>query len=268
MNSKLLVYVIAHYRWKELELCLRHLEQYTSSSNTEIIILENIPTFETKQVLDTKCKFPRLLTTHSSEFYKPVADYAISRGTQLVCKLDEDVFVTPDWDKRLLECFERNPWAKMISPLSPIQSIIGAYYLLLAGQLDEYIKIFPNARLFDPVFGTNACHDNPESVRWIWEHSVPWMPMVKRFRDRNVRDMLWHGWININCNIHLLDMWREVGVSCKYAGEDEVLWTKEYLWKNKYPLIVDTSTLVYHGSFFQEYQLFSNELIHLMDRVI
>ncbi len=168
----------------------------------------------------------------------------------LYFKIDEDTFVSSDWDQILSAAYEahRNrPDLSLVTATIPNNGL-GCWQLLNA---------FPDAReefLKLPCAAHTPAADGPV---WLYPHLAEWI--IRRFLDlkeanRQVReraDTPWlpfHARFSINCICYDYRHWQEIG---GVQEQDEVGWGKWISEKNKL-VVLATHAVVHHYTFFNQ----------------
>ena len=168
----------------------------------------------------------------------------------LYFKIDEDTFVSSDWDLILQEAHashRSDPDLSLVTATIP-NNALGCWHLLnlFPDIRDEYLRL-PHA-----VHGPAA--DGPV---WFYPHLAEWM--IRRFLDiENANRLLravaaepcasFFDRFSINCICYDYRHWREIG---GVQEHDEVGWGA-WIKENRKRVVVASRTLVHHYTFFNQ----------------
>jgi hypothetical protein len=168
----------------------------------------------------------------------------------LFFKLDEDTFVSSDWDQEMLAAYEAHrdrPDLSLVTATIPNNGL-GCWQLLnlFPDLREEFLKL-PNAALTPSA-------DGPV---WVYPHLAEWM--IRRFlnleeANRRVRAAAGEPWIpfharfSINCICYDYRHWLEIG---GVQEKDEVGWG-EWIAANRKLVVLATRAVVHHYTFFNQ----------------
>ena len=168
----------------------------------------------------------------------------------LYFKIDEDTFVSSDWDVRLEEAHEahRNqPNLSLVTATIPNNGL-GCWQLLntFPGTREEFLRL--------PHAAHTPAADGPV---WFFPHLAEWM--IRRFlnledANRHVREAPFDKWIpfharfSINCICYDYRHWQEIG---GVQEQDEVGWGK-WIAENHKLVVLATHAVVHHYTFFNQ----------------
>lgn len=165
----------------------------------------------------------------------------------LYFKLDEDTFVSSDWDIKLLETYERfhqDPDLSLITATIPNNGL-GAWRLLtLFPELQEEFLALPHATLSSSASG----------AVWYFPHLAEWM--MRKFlnledANQKVRAAAGERWVSfherfsINCICYDHRHWLEIG---GVQERDEVDWG-EWITANRKRVVLDSHCVCHHYTF-------------------
>jgi dTDP-3-amino-3,4,6-trideoxy-alpha-D-glucose transaminase len=109
--SEIAIVVLTHNREQLLRQCVQNVLQRTSDATTEIVIWNNGSTDGTAEYLETLTD-PRIRVVNSEENIGMNAyarGFAMTTADHLIDLDDDMIDAPPEWDRRLLEAFERLP---------------------------------------------------------------------------------------------------------------------------------------------------------------
>ena len=170
----------------------------------------------------------------------------------LYFKIDEDVFVSSDWDLRLAEAHAAHrddPALSLVTATVPNNGL-GAWRLLdVFPDLREQFLALPHAKW------TPSC----SGPIWFYPHLADWM--IRRFlslEDANARlraavpaasrYVPFHDRFSINCIAYDYRHWQELG---GVREHDEVDWG-DYIRENRKLVVLDSHALCHHYTFFNQ----------------
>lgn len=168
----------------------------------------------------------------------------------LYFKIDEDTFVSADWDLLLTEAHHAHrdhPNLSLVTATIPNNGL-GCWQLL---------NVFPNLReeyLKLPHAAHTSAADGPV---WFYPHLAEWM--IRQFLDLReancrVRETAAERWVpfhdrfSINCICYDYRHWQEIG---GVQEQDEVGWGK-WIAENKKLVVLATHAVVHHYTFFNQ----------------
>jgi hypothetical protein len=169
----------------------------------------------------------------------------------LYFKIDEDVFVSSDWDEKLVETYEAHahrPDLALISATIPNNGV-GAFFLL---------DRFPDAKT---AFGKlphaagpredvmTAIRFFPQLAAWLTRRFLRLEEWQKALRASSApRWEEWHAHFSINCICYDYRHWKELGG----VGEhDEADWA-QWIGERNALVVFDTHALCHHYTFFTQ----------------
>ncbi len=168
----------------------------------------------------------------------------------LYFKIDEDTFVSADWDERMLEAYEyhrHDPSLSLITPVIPNNGL-GCHCLL---QRFPDLRAEYERRFQAPI--SPACDGpvwiNPRIAEWIMRRFLNLADANAGLRAQRTSGQGPEHFsfrFSINCILYDYRHWQEIGGVPK---EDEVGWGDWIPKHNKYAALV-TDALVHHYSFF------------------
>ena len=168
----------------------------------------------------------------------------------LYFKLDEDTFVSADWDQVLLEAHEahRNrPDLALVTATIPNNGL-GCWQLL---------NLFPDLRAEYLRLPHAVHHPSASGPVWFYPHLAEWM--IRKFlnlddANRRVRAVVSQPWVpfherfSINCICYDYRHWREIG---GVQEQDEVGWGK-WITDNHKLVVLAARAVVHHYTFFNQ----------------
>ena len=168
----------------------------------------------------------------------------------LYFKIDEDTFVSANWDMMLTEAYQayqHDPLLSLVSAVIPNNGL-GCWYLLnqFPNLRDDFLCL-PHAKW------DSACN----SSIWFYPHLATWM--IRTFLDleegnRKLRETIaspffeFHRRFSINCIAYDYRHWKEIG---GVQEQDEVGWGAWIEQHNK-TVVLATRALVHHYTFFNQ----------------
>ena len=168
----------------------------------------------------------------------------------LYFKIDEDTFVSSDWDKVMTEAYEAHrdlPDLALTTATIPNNGL-GCWQLLnlFPGLREEFLRL--------PHAGHTPDAAGPV---WFYPHLAEWI--IRQFLDlseanRAVRAANGTRWIpfhdrfSINCICYDYRHWQEIG---GVQEQDEVVWGK-WIAENRKRVILATHAVVHHYTFFNQ----------------
>ena len=168
----------------------------------------------------------------------------------LYFKIDEDTFVSSDWDKVMTEAYEAHrdlPDLALTTATIPNNGL-GCWQLLnlFPGLREEFLRL--------PHAGHTPDAAGPV---WFYPHLAEWI--IRQFLDlseanRAVRAANGTRWIpfhdrfSINCICYDYRHWQELG---GVQEQDEVVWGK-WIAENRKRVILATHAVVHHYTFFNQ----------------
>ena len=167
----------------------------------------------------------------------------------LYFKIDEDVFVSSDWDLRLLEtyaAYRARPDLALISATIPNNGL-GAWKLLrddLAARAD--FARLPHADLSGSSL--NCVWYFPQLASWLTRRYLNLEAAQRQFRalPPAARWVEWHDRFSINCILYDYRHWQELG---GVREHDEVDWG-DWIRERNALVVLDGHAICHHYSFF------------------
>lgn len=168
----------------------------------------------------------------------------------LYFKIDEDTFVSSDWDRMLSEAYEAHRDRTDLSLVTAAipNNGLGCWQLLntFPDMREAYLKL--------PRAAHTPAADGPV---WFYPHLAEWM--IRRFLDlddanRRVREKAVGKWIpfharfSINCICYDYRHWQEIG---GVQEQDEVGWGK-WIAENQKLVVLAAHAVVHHYTFFNQ----------------
>lgn len=169
----------------------------------------------------------------------------------LYFKLDEDTFVSADWDIKLAETYQQyadNPDLSLITATIPNNGL-GSWRLLeLFPELQPEFSSLPNAKGISP---------RADGEVWYYPNLAEWI--IRKFlnletANRQVRERTTERWIpfherfSINCIAYDYRHWQEIG---GVQEQDEVGWGK-WITENRKLVVLDSHAVCHHYTFFNQ----------------
>jgi len=166
----------------------------------------------------------------------------------LYFKIDEDVFVPPGWEDRMIRAYEDHRSDSSVAMLTPVipNNAMGFHYLLnqYPQLADEYATQFSYPLTNDC---TGPVWQYPKLANWITRHflvlseaNIRLQAVSKnpfpRFAQR----------FSINCLVYDYHHWQELG---GIPDEEEPAWT-QWIADHGKEVVLVTNTLLHHYSFF------------------
>jgi hypothetical protein len=109
-------------------------------------------------------------------------------GSEVIIKMDDDVFVTKNTFKNLLRAYHRLKSEGLdigfIAPVLNVNNYSYYHFLKTLGLLEEYEKIFGKPLIFEGHAKRNIWQ-NPDVAKYIWEKSLPLNHVAQIFEDKN-----------------------------------------------------------------------------------
>lgn len=168
----------------------------------------------------------------------------------LYFKIDEDTFVSADWDQVLAEAYDAHrdrPDLALTTATIPNNGL-GAWHLL---------NLFPEIRA-EYLKLPHAIHTPaPSGAVWYYPHLAKWMirqflaldDANRRVRARNPEPWLhFHDRFSINCICYDYRHWLEIG---GVQEQDEVGWGK-WIAENRKLVVLASRAVVHHYTFFNQ----------------
>ena len=168
----------------------------------------------------------------------------------LYFKIDEDTFVSADWDQVLTEAYEAHrsrPDLALITSTIPNNGL-GAWQLLnLFPELrEEYLRL-PGAGHLSAAEGPVWYY--PHLAEWIMRHFLDLNDANRRVRERAAEPwVFFHDRFSINCICYDYRHWQEIG---GVQERDEVDWGK-WIAANHKLVVLATRAVVHHYTFFNQ----------------
>ena len=168
----------------------------------------------------------------------------------LYFKIDEDVFVSADWDIKLAETHERHcadPDLALVSATIPNNGL-GAWILLgTFPELREEFLRLPHARWEASAAGCVWFY--PHLADWMIRHFLPLDDANDRMRQAATeRWVPFHDRFSINCICYDYRHWTELG---GVREHDEVDWG-EWIRENRKLVVFDAHAVCHHYTFFNQ----------------
>ena len=168
----------------------------------------------------------------------------------LYFKIDEDVFVSADWDLKLAETHERHradPDLALVSATIPNNGL-GAWILLGAfPELREQFLKLPRARWEDVADG--CVWGYPHLAIWMTRHFLSLADANERMRRAATeRWVPFHDRFSINCICYDYRHWTELGGVREHDEVDWGAWIRE----NRKLVVFDAHAVCHHYTFFNQ----------------
>ena len=169
----------------------------------------------------------------------------------LYFKIDEDVFVSDDWDLMLEETHEsyREEKGEVLSLVSATipNNGLGAWLLL---------EKFPEVREKFLQLPHGTLEARADGCVWFYPHLATWLMRQfldlkganARSRENVLRCVAWHDRFSINCICYDWRHWQELGGVREHDEVDWGAWIRE----NKKWVVFDTYAICHHYSFFNQ----------------
>ena len=168
----------------------------------------------------------------------------------LYFKIDEDVFVSRDWDLRLEETYRAHKAEGNLSLVSATvpNNGLGAWSLLKRFEADREAFLRQEKAVFEAI--ASGCV-------WFYPHLGEWM--TRRYLDldaaeRRARESgteRWERWgdrFSINCICYDWEHWQELGGVREHDEVDWGAWIRE----NRKLVVFDTHAICHHYCFFNQ----------------
>ncbi len=168
----------------------------------------------------------------------------------LYFKMDEDTFVSADWDQELLAAYEAHrdrPDLSLVTATIPNNGL-GCWQLL---------NVFPGLREKFLQLPHAAHHPGASSSVWFYPHLAEWM--IREFihldtANQRVRAVVTEPWVpfherfSINCICYDYRHWQEIG---GVQEQDEVGWGK-WITENRKLVVLAARAVCHHYTFFNQ----------------
>ncbi len=170
----------------------------------------------------------------------------------LYFKIDEDVFVSADWDLRLEEAYRAhadNPDLALVSATIPNNGLGSWRLLSVFPELREQFLAQPHAKLTDHCAGPVWFY--PHLAEWMIRHFLDMREANERLRAAVApqdRFVAYHDRFSINCICYDYRHWQELG---GVREHDEVDWG-DFIRDNHKLVVLDSHALVHHYTFFNQ----------------
>jgi len=168
----------------------------------------------------------------------------------LYFKIDEDTFVSADWDQELLAAYEAHrdrPDLSLVTATIPNNGL-GCWQLL---------NVFPDLREKFLQLPHAAHHPGASSPVWFYPHLAEWM--IREFihldtANQRVRAVVTEPWVHfherfsINCICYDYRHWQEIG---GVQEQDEVGWG-QWITENRKLVVLAARAVCHHYTFFNQ----------------
>ena len=155
---KIPILLITHDRSYLLPKVLNRIIEYTNWSEFELWILDNASTSSNKKIISAYKERYNFINVYSSSFNQIalIQNEIISRlKRDIYIKLDDDIFVTPNWTDAFLNCYNRN-YEKMGfgSVIIPVNGFGWVPFLQIMNLEQEFRTKFPHESLLQACTAT------------------------------------------------------------------------------------------------------------------